>query len=205
MTDIPCLEEISSPHPASAPITSIACMYAAKYLSASSLVLADSPKISNEHSCFESLLLATASSMSRPMTKCLPRIHIAWRAAFLIMGSPIFFRRLLSTLYHRESSTSLSTRAPTHNAKVDALTNIEEELPICFFQVVPAILSLIISSMVHSSGILNKDSAKHIKATPSSLERPYSCIKASMSVEPFPKRTFSIICLARLYILTLES
>ena len=65
------------------------------------------------------------------------------------------------------------------------------------------IFSLIKSSLVFLSGILRSDSAKHISAIPSLLERPYSSIKASrrvlfdlFSLQKFTKRiAFSSISL----------
>ena len=77
--------------------------------------------------------------------------------------------------------SSSRTRPVSINAHVDALTNDEAERPKCLPQSDGAILSSINASMVSASGTLNSASAKHISAMPSSVDRPYSARKTSIS------------------------
>src|SRR5699024_12628301 len=60
---------------------------------------------------------------------------------------------------------------------VVAFVNRELLCPLCSDQFPKPILSLIKASRVAWSGTLNKASAKHIKATPSSVDKEYSCNK----------------------------
>ena len=96
-------------------------------------------------------------------------------------GSP---RRLIapwSTLAIGESLSASSTLPVNMSAHVEALTKGDEDFPKWVPQDDGAILSSIKSSIVSVSGTRNKASAKHIKATPSSVDSPYSLKKTSIS------------------------
>ena len=73
-----------------------------------------------------------------------------------------------------EFFSSSSTFPVTNKAHVDALTNDECDCPRCLPHSLGAILSSISASIVSSSGTRSNASARHISATPSSVERPYS-------------------------------
>ena len=77
------------------------------------------------------------------------------------------------------ASLSLTTRPVSSSAQVEALTNRLSEWPRWRSQRPPEIFSAISSSAVSLSGILSSASAMHIRMTPSSLESPYSRMKAS--------------------------
>ena len=58
------------------------------------------------------------------------------------------------------------------SAQVEALTKKESDAPACSVQLPSASLSARSSSAVRGSGTRSSDSARHMRAMPSSLERP---------------------------------
>ena len=114
-----------------------------------------------------------------PSTNCAPISRIARLAAVRITGSPR--RRTAPRSTPATPSPSRSTRPVSISPQVEAFTSGEEEWPRCAPHREGAILSSISASMVAASGTLRSASAKHISATPSSVESPYSARNASIS------------------------
>ena len=115
-----------------------------------------------------------------PVTNCLPSIRIAASTPARIKGVP----PLLNNLFRLpESCSSLGlswVNLPVINKPhAAALTNIDGLRPKCFFQLPSDNLSWINLFRVSTSGIRKSASARHINATPSSLDSVNSCIKAS--------------------------
>ena len=115
------------------------------------------------------------------MTNSLLNICIAARTAFLIGISPdfdtrppIYFAGLLL-----DSSDGFTKVPASKRPHVEALTKILSALLRCSIHLPSDNFSEIIRSLVDLSGILKTDSAKHIRATPSLLDKPYSLKKAS--------------------------
>ena len=107
--------------------------------------------------------------MSIPETNSSLKISIPFLMASLKTGSPILEVTPLSherglPVIVLSSSTTCSAR---NNPKVVALTKIEGELFRCSSHFFPPIFSSMISSQVWLSGIRKRDSARHIRATPS--------------------------------------
>jgi hypothetical protein len=101
-------------------------------------------------------------------------------------------------------SPSSSTRPVSISAHVEALTKIEDE-PECEDQSCGAILSRIRSSIVSESGTRSSASARHISATPSRVESPYSDRKISISSGLAAPRTASTSPAAQFEIAARES
>ena len=115
-----------------------------------------------------------------PRTNCCPISRMTRATAWRMTGSP---RRLMAP---RKSpampvSGASSTCPVTKSAQVDALTKAEWLSPRCLPHSDGAILSSIKASMVAASGTRNSASARHIKAMPSSEERPYSAKNNSIT------------------------
>ena len=111
--------------------------------------------------------------MDCPSTNCCPISRITRATAWRITGSPIRLIALRNTPAKPLSGVS-RTRPVTNKAHVDALIKFEWLSPKCLPHSEGAILSSISASMVVESGTLKSASARHISATPSSEERPYS-------------------------------
>ena len=75
---------------------------------------------------------------------------------------------------------SSSTRPVSISAQVEALTRLDADRPRWRPQSEGAILSSISASIVGASGTRSKASARHISATPSSVESPYSARNTSI-------------------------
>ena len=118
--------------------------------------------------------------MDSPSTNWLPISFMAAFTAVRITGSPSRFTALCKTPDMPDDWSSLSTLPVNINAQVDALTSDDEDLPRCSPQLDGAILSSMSSSMVSASGTRNNASARHIMATPSSVDRPYSVRNTSI-------------------------
>ena len=118
---------------------------------------------------------------------------MAAATAVRITGSPSLRTNARSVLA-TPCSPSSSTRPVSARAQVEALTKMELEEPEWADQSCGAILSRIRSSTVSASGTRNSASARHISATPSWVDRPYSPRNASISFgseEPRTLRTRS--------------
>ena len=119
--------------------------------------------------------------MLRPITYWWPMMRIACRMAVRTIGSPL---RLISRpSVDRKFLCALSDNATSFpvsiSPQVEALTSTDELLPRCDSQSASPSLSAISFSAVSSSGMRSNASARHIRTTPSSEERSYSCMKAS--------------------------
>ena len=121
-----------------------------------------------------------AASMVSPSTNWRPISFMARPTAVRITGSPSRLtaaRRWPTT----PGSRSSSTLPVSIKAQVEAFTRLEADLPRWRPQSEGAILSSISASIVSASGTRSNASAKHISAMPSSVERPYSARKTSIS------------------------
>ena len=121
-----------------------------------------------------------AAVMSSPSTNCRPISFMARETAVRITGSP---SRLMAARRWRTGPgcSSSSTRPVSISAQVEAFTRLDVECPRCRPQSDGAILSSMSASMVSASGTRSSASAKHISATPSSVDNPYSARKTSIS------------------------
>ena len=121
--------------------------------------------------------------MSRPVTNCSPSIRMARSMPLRIRGSPPRATSRVSA-DDRPSSLLVDTSRPViSRPQVAALTNSEGLLPMCERQSPSDSLSRISRSAVALSGTRSKASARHIRATPSWLERENSFIRASTPLE----------------------
>ena len=84
----------------------------------------------------------------------------------------------------RPCSASPSTLPVSSSAQVEAFTSGELEWPRCAAQSDAPILSSISASMVSVSGTRRSASARHMSATPSRVESPYSARKPCMMEVP---------------------
>ena len=116
-----------------------------------------------------------------PRTNWRPISRIARVTAVRITGSP---RRRTAPrrVPARPGLLSSSTRPVSISAQVEALTRLEELSPRWRPQSEGAILSSISASMVARSGTRSIASARHIRATPSRVDRPYSASISSIIV-----------------------
>ena len=121
--------------------------------------------------------------MSRPSTNWCPSSRIACATAVRMTGSP---RRLIAScsVPVRPSSAPTSTLPVSSSAHVEALTSGELECPRCAAQSDAPILSSISVSIVSVSGTRSSASARHMRATPSRVESPYSARKPCMIEVP---------------------
>ena len=121
-----------------------------------------------------------AFTIVSPNTNCRPISRIARATAVRMTGSP---SRLIAPRRWPVSPDCWSsrTRPVSINAQVDAFTSEDAEWPRCLPQSDGAILSSISASIVKPSGTRNRASARHINAMPSSVDRPYSARKTSIS------------------------
>ncbi len=113
-------------------------------------------------------------------------------------GSPKRFTATRNKLAIPCSGT-LKTFPVKNKAQDEALINFDGLSPKCLRHCEGAILSSIKASMVVPSGTRRSASAKHIKATPSSDDRPYSIKNNSMTDGWALFRnwvTISVACLA---------
>ncbi len=76
--------------------------------------------------------------------------------------------------------SSSRTRPVSNSAQVEAFTNEDDAAPRCLPQSDGAILSSISASIVSASGTRSIASAKHMSATPSCVDNPYSARKNSI-------------------------
>ena len=106
-------------------------------------------------------------------------MRIATSTPLRINGSPPLVMSLPSAALKPFSLEVLTNLPVINKPQVAALTNIDGDSPRCLRQSPRLILSAINRSAVALSGIRNKASAKHIKATPSSDDNENSCINAS--------------------------
>ncbi len=109
-------------------------------------------------------------------------MRIAWITAVRITGSP---SRPISLLMAAPGVRLLKsprwTNRPVNiSAQVEALTKSELLWPMCSSQSPVPSWSLIRLSAVWPSGIRSRASARHMRTTPSSLEREYSWRSASI-------------------------
>ena len=121
-----------------------------------------------------------ASPIVWPSTNWRPSSRMACLTAVRITGSP---RRLTAppmTEANPPEGGARSTFPVSISAQVEALTSEEADLPRCSPQADGAILSSISASIVSVSGTRRSDSARHISAMPSSVERPYSARNTSI-------------------------
>ena len=121
------------------------------------------------------------SPMVRPKTYWPPIIFMACITAVRITGSPMVAVRRLSQLSvcWVISASRLTSWPVSIRPQVEALTNKDSDLPLWAPQLPPRIFSAIRRSAVRASGTRNRASARHIRATPSALERPNSSKNAS--------------------------
>ena len=77
------------------------------------------------------------------------------------------------------SLSSLTSPPVSIRPQTEALTSRFSDFPACRFQSPAFIFSAISRSWVAASGMRSSASARHISATPSWLDRPNSCMKAS--------------------------
>ena len=120
-----------------------------------------------------------------PQTKCSPSMRMARSTPRRIRGSPPCASMRAITPAKRPSltvPTSLPVIIKPHAA---ALTNSGRSAPICADHWACPSLSRIRASRVASSGIRNRASARHISATPSSLDSENSWISAVMPGLPW--------------------
>ena len=119
--------------------------------------------------------------MVRPSTYWPPIIFMACITAARITGSPrVAVRRFTQLSVCWVISASRLTSWPVSiRLQVEALTNNDSDLPLWAPQLPPRIFSAIRRSAVRASGTRSRASARHIRATPSALERPNSSRKAS--------------------------
>ena len=117
--------------------------------------------------------------MLSPNTNWRPISRIARDTAARIIGSPI---RLIAPFSApvRPGLRSSSTFPVSKRAQVEALTSDEADCPRWRPQFDGAILSSISASMVTASGTRSNASARHIRAMPSSVDRPYSARNTSI-------------------------
>ena len=115
-----------------------------------------------------------------PVTNCLPSIRIAASTPARISGAPPLPNRRLK-LPDKASSFGLSCVSLPVISKphAAAFTNMDGLRPKWRFQSPSASLSWISLSRVSLSGMRNRASARHISATPSSLDSVNSCMSAS--------------------------
>ena len=121
--------------------------------------------------------------MSRPSTNWRPISFIAWPATVRITGSPkrlSSLRRVSPTVLRSESFSRLLV---INKATVAVLISDDDALPTWLPQAPDVILSSISSWIVVLSGTRNSASARHIRATPSLVVRPYSARNFSMMVD----------------------
>ena len=130
-----------------------------------------------------------------PRTNCCPISRMTRATAWRMIGSP---RRLMAPRRSPAMPVSGASRTcpVTKSAQVEALTNVEWLSPKCLPHSDGAILSSINASMVAASGTRSSASARHIKATPSSEDRPYSAKKSSIMEGLASARSRSTIALA---------
>ena len=152
------------------------------------MVRAPSPSMSKEHSetppsSPKVSERSIAISIVRPTTNCSPMIFMACIIAVRITGSPAFrvkFR--MNPLMSDLASLSTSTTLPVSiKPRVEAFTNQLSDCPLWPPQSPEEIFSAISLSAVLLSGTRKSDSARHISAKPSLLDRPNSSKKVSMS------------------------
>ena len=108
-------------------------------------------------------------------------MRIAWRIAARITGSPLrltILPRVLAMLFCAPSPRDISLPVSIR-PQVDALTKIDELWPRCDSQSALDSLSAISFSAVSESGMRSSASARHMRTTPSSEDRSYSCMNAS--------------------------
>ena len=115
-----------------------------------------------------------------PSTNCRPSSRMACLTAVRITGSPSRLTAPCMTDANPPEGGARSTFPVSISAQVEALTSEEADLPRCAPQADGAILSSISASIVSASGTLSRDSARHISAMPSSVERPYSARNSSI-------------------------
>ena len=142
--------------------------------------------MSNEYVSFCKSFSFSISLKFLPITNSWLKICMAANTAFLIGISPDFEIRLVTKLFGSfDHSGGVVTTFPARSRpQVDAFT---KRLSAWFKWSIHSPsdnFSEIIRSRVFLSGILNTDSARHIRATPSLLSRPYSFKKASSLVRP---------------------
>ncbi len=102
-----------------------------------------------------------------------------------MIGSPLRAIRRLSAAANPSSGIDEVSRPVTISPQVAALTKSERSAPRCAFQLPRETLSRISASRVPVSGMRNSASARHIRATPSSLDSEYSWIR--LSTPPLPR------------------
>ena len=102
-------------------------------------------------------------------TNCFAKIVTAFLTAVRIIGSELFFNKLLYVSSRRVLSVSFLSRIlPVRKkAQDDALTNKPLSKLICVFQSTEANLSSNKRSIVNLSGILSSASARQSKTVPS--------------------------------------
>ena len=117
----------------------------------------------------------------RPSTYWPPIIFMACMTAARITGSPIVAvrRRIQWSVSWVISLSRLTSWPVSIRPQVEAFTNRDWDFPRWVFQLPAWIFSAISRSAVRASGTRNSASARHIRATPSALERPNSSRKAS--------------------------
>ena len=119
----------------------------------------------------------SASSIVSPVTNCSPSICMASCTPWRISGSPLLPINRVSAASIAPSlfvANSLPVSSNPHDA---AFTNSDELRPTCWRQSPWPILSRINALRVAASGMRSSASARHISATPSSLDSAYSCIR----------------------------
>ena len=104
-------------------------------------------------------------------------------------GSPRRFTTPWMALTTPTSSSGASTLPVSIRAQVEALTSDELDWPRWEPQRPGVILSSIRASTVSASGTRKSASARHMSATPSLVERPYSPRKLSIMVGSEESRT----------------
>ena len=126
------------------------------------------------------LEVAQAGPPSASFLAALTDLLAAARAPLLVAGGGIKWSRGGEAL--RALAEALGVPV------VEALTSDEAECPRCRPQSDGAILSSIRASMVPASGTLSSASARHIRAIPSSVDRPYSARNTSIRPGRAPVR-----------------
>ena len=125
----------------------------------------------------------SACSIVSAATNCSPSIRIAISTPRRITGSPYRAIRRVRAADNPRSLTVDVSRPVITRPQVAALTNRDRPVPAWEIQSPPAILSRIRASRVAASGMRRSASARHINATPSWLDRAYSCSSAS-TIDP---------------------
>ena len=146
--------------------------------------MAASPSISNEYKVpffwldFELLM---ALSMLSPRTNCFPINFIARDIATRITGSPNRLTAALNKSTKLDDFFSFKIFPESIKANEEAFSANELDFQRCLSQSDGATLSLMRSSTVALSGIRSNASAKHIRASPSSFDKPYSLNRISIN------------------------